>query len=71
MSRETDIKEIACDMGCMISCTESRDCAKIFAENLYNAGYRKIPEGAIILTREEIAALNECQKKHFGGRNDD
>ena len=36
-------------------------------KDLYNAGYRKIPEGTIILTKEEIAALNEYQKKHCTG----
>ena len=29
------------------------DFAKNFAEELYNAGYRKIPENAVVLTREE------------------
>ena len=35
---------------------------RTIAEAFYEAGYRKIPEGAIILTKEEIAALNEYQK---------
>ena len=32
-------------------------------EALYKAGYRRIPEGAIILTKEEIAALNKYNEK--------
>lgn len=31
--------------------------AKTFAENLYNAGYRKIPENAVVLTKEELAQI--------------
>lgn len=37
------------------------------ASQIQEQGYRKIPEGAIILTKEEIAALNEYQLKHFIG----
>lgn len=40
---------------------------RTMAETFYNAGYRKIPEGAIILTKEEITALKKLsdkQKKH-------
>lgn len=49
-------------------CMTSFECkAMMYAKRFYNAGYRKIPEGAIILTKEEIAALNEYQKKHCTG----
>lgn len=34
---------------------------------LIEAGVTVLPEGAIILTREEIAALNDYQKKLDGG----
>jgi hypothetical protein len=37
------------------------------SEHLYKVGYRRIPDGAVILTKEEIAALNEYQKKHCSG----
>ena len=37
------------------------------ADYLVKAGVTVLPEGAIILTREEIAALNEYQKKFVGG----
>lgn len=37
------------------------------ADKMTAKGYRKVPEGAIILTKEERAALNEYQKKLDGG----
>jgi hypothetical protein len=38
--------------------------AKTFAENLYNAGYRKIPEDAVVLTREEAEQVCGTVKAH-------
>lgn len=35
------------------------------AENLYNAGYRKIDENAVVLTREEKADLFDCEAGGF------
>ena len=45
------------------------DCPEVdeVADFLIKNGVTVIPEGAIILTREEINALNEHQKKHFVG----
>lgn len=47
--------------GCAINCKAHRDTAKA----LYNAGYRKVPDGAVILTPEErdeeLKACNEKQ----------
>ena len=37
------------------------------ADYLIANGVTILPEGAIILTKEEIAALNEYQKKHCTG----
>lgn len=37
------------------------------AEHLIKNGVTVLPEGAVILTREEIAALNEYQRKHGSG----
>ena len=35
-------------------CREEKECsAYAYAESFYNRGYRKIPEGAVVLTREE------------------
>jgi hypothetical protein len=37
------------------------------AEDLYNAGYRKIPEGAVVLTGEEFEALtSDLDKTDYG-----
>ena len=69
MNKEQQIKEI-CKLicatcaqfdGCDINCKAHRDTA----ETLYNAGYRKVPDGAVILTPEErdeeLKACNEKQ----------
>ena len=37
------------------------DCMR--ANDIYNAGYRKIPEGAVVLTRERYEALLQEQKR--------
>ena len=47
-----------CDLNCS---------AGKAARRIYGANFRKIPEGAVILTKEEITALNEYQKKHRDG----
>lgn len=39
------------------------EISTMFAKALYNAGYRKVPEGAIVLTRAELDALNEYTEK--------
>ena len=41
-----------------------------YAEHLYNAGYRKIPEGAVVLTGEEYSDYLEMQNnyKHVSER---
>lgn len=48
---------------------EVMDCPQMFevAEYLIDNGVTVLPEGAIILTKEEIAALNEYQRKHGAG----
>ena len=38
----------------------------VCAHSIYNAGYRKVPEGAIILTRSELDALNKYQERFKG-----
>lgn len=62
--KEKQIKEMT---EIALKNTMSYVCAKQIAMNFYNANYRKIPEGAIILTREEIKALNEYHEKHKTG----
>ena len=38
----------------------------VCAHSIYNAGYRKVPEGAMILTRAELDALNKYQERLKG-----
>lgn len=38
---------------------ENISCEKCHAIRLYNAGYRKIPEGAVVLTKEELAKVSK------------
>jgi hypothetical protein len=38
-------------------CDEVDCCDECLARDLYNAGYRKIPENAVVLTREEYEKL--------------
>lgn len=70
MSIDKQIEEMTndlCDIDCKgMKCNDcdSYGCEyRMQAEALYNAGYRKIPEGAIILTRAEIDALNEYSER--------
>lgn len=56
-------EDCICCCGSSHTCTVCEDC-----ERLYNAGYRKIPEGAVVLTREEYEErenkINEqCQTR--------
>ena len=46
-------------------------CVDRLAERLISEGVTILPEGAIILTRQEIDALNEYQKKHLKGVADE
>ena len=39
----------------------------LIAEKLYNAGYRKIPEGAVVLTREEYEKLKLFKERVRSG----
>lgn len=69
MNKDEQIKEI-CKLICA-TCAQFDGCAinckahKNTAETLYNAGYRKVPDGAVILTPEErdeeLKACNEKQ----------
>ena len=52
MNKEETIKNIQ-DIINANSGTISEQSAKSIAEALYNAGYRKVPNGAVILTPEE------------------
>ena len=64
MNKEETIKNIQ-DIISANCGTISEQFAKSIAETLYNAGYRKVPDGAVILTPEErdeeLKACNEKQ----------
>ena len=65
------IKCESCVCGCEDCefCTESKAyCrSRCHAAELYNAGYRKIPEGSVVLTREEYEVLtNDLDKCDYG-----
>lgn len=43
---------------CSYKSDDTFDCTEHFyAQELYNAGYRKVPDGAVVLTREEYETL--------------
>ena len=62
-----EMKKVMCEeYGKECNFCPCSDCANaMIAENLYNAGYRKVPDGAVILTPEErdeeLKACNEKQ----------
>ena len=51
-----------CVEGEVASCVDA-DCYLCEAEYLYEAGYRKIPEGAVVVTREEYYAERKRWEK--------
>ena len=65
MNKEKQIEEMTQDLFSAYAINKLY--TKDVAEYLYNAGYRKVPEGAIVLTRTELDALNAYQKKLDGG----
>ena len=69
MDKQKQIDEMAkiigcdtCDKDCPNRCAFCSANVKKEAEMLYNEGYRKIPEGAVVLTKEEHKKL-----KHGSG----
>ena len=80
MMKEKQIEEIAKVIGDADQRCYERDCddcplntmelglckEKFLAIEIYNAGYRKVPEGAMILTRSELDALNKYQERFKG-----
>lgn len=75
MAKIIDTTKKPCDCLCVSECISKHpDCklqnrkewsciAYTKAEALYNAGYRKIPENAVVLTEEEYINLS---RKYFG-----
>ena len=74
MDKQKQIEEMARTFGgchitpnCKVCCaySGSTDCPnKTSAEKLYNAGYRKIPENAVVVSRAEYNDLKGLEK-HF------
>ena len=58
------IEEMAEDLKANIDCDYGGIYYRESAENLYTVGYRKIPEGSVVLTREEyeqdLTAQYDC-----------
>lgn len=48
------VLEFCCNGENIENCNSDRSCDSCRAKYLYNAGYRKIPENAVVLTREEF-----------------
>ena len=53
--------------NCADSCDDCPygNCRGKFALDLYNAGYRKIPEGSVVLTKEEYEKLKRFEHQCF------
>ena len=75
MDKQKQIEEMARII--LVNCGECYTCKYkdelhcadlLSAEELYNAGYRKIPEGAVVLTREELKAHDKALVKKFAER---
>ena len=56
--------EFCCNDKNIENCNSDMSCDYCRAKHLYNAGYRKIPEGAVVITREEYEKL--CDLAYFG-----
>ena len=82
---DKQIYEIAKDLAkisgeYLANCADSCDtcpygnCRGKFALELYNAGYRKIPEGAVVLTQGEYKSMrmlaDECKKRRWEDANE-
>lgn len=69
MEREKMIEEMAthiCDFGDCKKCVLENKCNYfVMAKRLYSLGYRKIPDGAVVLTREEYEELKHEQHLVF------
>lgn len=47
----------SCKRNNEVSCQQSKSCESCYAKDLYNAGYRKIPEGSVVFTQEEYLRM--------------
>lgn len=80
MNKKKQIEEMARDFGeqkgygcrattlCCKECILQGDCVPYsYAEGAYNAGYRKLPEGAVVLTKEEFEKLHALKDDYVKG----
>ena len=71
MEREKEIEEMAkelaqcCEGNRLVICKDDIDCSRCRAEWLSKLNYRKIPEGAVVLTREECDNKVILDEDHF------
>lgn len=71
MTDEKMIEEMAkivgwrCNEKSMDYCDTVDDCDKCIAIDLYNAGYRKIPKNAVVLTKEEQDKILQATEKRI------
>lgn len=62
-----ETKQVLKVKGKFKSTEHTKTLNDVVAEELYNAGYRKIPEGAVVLTREEYEKLKQYEEKVKSG----
>ena len=60
-----DIADICSDMA--LNCCGNTPCYACIAKRLERKGYRKIPENAVVLTREEYDELKQYEEKVKSG----
>lgn len=70
MDKQKQIEEMAklvgwnCDNKSMDYCEKVGDCNEFRAIDLYNAGYRKVPENAVVINKGVYERL--CDLAYFG-----
>ena len=79
MTKQEQIEEMAqiicgrCEDGvCLIDKSLCHGlCEELKAEALYNANYRKVPENAVVITREDYERLkNNYDRGYYFGKMD-
>lgn len=61
------VLEFCCNGENIENCNSDRSCDSCRAKYLYDAGYRKIPEDAVVLTREEYEKLQALKFDYVKG----
>ena len=69
---EASCKGYECENCAFIHTLEEAESTCFCLKNLYNAGYRKIPEGSVVLSKEEWETLhNDYAKALYNARRDE